>query len=196
MTDTDKKAERRAQILKEGRDLFARHGVKKTSMDDIAEAVGMAKTSLYYYFKSKEEFFQAVIKHESETLIRQLKEEINKHSSPQRKLRAYFITRMEHLKALTNLYHLTRISRQELLPLVENERQRFIEAEKKLVLEILQEGSRKKVFEIGEPEFIAVAIIASMHGLEPTIFLYQDKQLSRADYEAMINVIFYGILKG
>ncbi|MCD6570184.1 MAG: TetR/AcrR family transcriptional regulator [Deltaproteobacteria bacterium] len=196
MADTDMKAERRVQILKAAEKLFARHGLKKTSMDDIAEAVGLVKTSLYYYFNSKEELFQTVIRHESETLIKRLQAEINKHSSPQRKLRAYFITRMEYLKELVNLSQLTKIAAQELLPLAEEERHRFIETEKKLVLEILEEGSQSNIFEIGDPEFAAVAIIASMRGLEPTLLLYQDRQLSMGDYEAMLNVLFYGILKG
>ena len=182
-------------ILKEAGKLFARHGLKKTSMEDIAEAVGMVKTSLYYYFNSKEELFQAVIRQESETLIEKLRAEINKYTSPQQKLRAYFIARMEYLKDLISLYKLTRTAAQELLPLVEEERHRFIDAEKKLVLEILKEGSKKGFFKIGDPEFIAVAIIAIMQGLESTFLLYQYRQLNVADYDAMLNVLFYGILK-
>ena len=196
MTESDTKAERRALILKAAGNLFARHGLKKTYMEDIAGAVGLIKTSLYYYFDSKEELFEAVIRHESEMLINKLSAEIGKHSSPQRKLRAYFITRMEYLKELVNLYQLTKVAAQELLLLAEKEREKFIEAEKKLILEILKEGSQKGVFEIGDAEFIAVAIIASMRGLEPALLLYQDRELSIADYDAMLNVLFYGILRG
>ena len=91
-------------------------------MDDIAESIGLVKTSLYYYYNSKEELFQAVIRNESETLIGKLRAETDKHTSPQRKHRAYFITRMEYLKELVNLYHLTKAAAQELLPLAEEER--------------------------------------------------------------------------
>jgi len=149
----------------------------------------------YHYFNSKEELFQAVIRQESETLIKKLRAEINKYTSPQRKLRAYFIARMEYLKDLISLYQLTRTAAQELLPLVEEERHRFIDTEKKLVLEILKEGSKKGFFKIGDPEFIAVAIIAIMQDLESTFLLYQYRQLNVADYDAMLNVLFYGILK-
>ena len=33
--------------------VFSRFGFKKATMDDIARAAGMGKSSIYYYFKSK-----------------------------------------------------------------------------------------------------------------------------------------------
>ncbi|MBW2091432.1 MAG: TetR/AcrR family transcriptional regulator [Deltaproteobacteria bacterium] len=196
LAESDTKQQRRLQILQEARNLFARYGLKKTSMDDIAEAVGLVKTSLYYYFDNKEELFQAVIRYEGQILINRLKQEINRYESPQRKLRAYVITRMEYLKELVNLYRLTRTSAQELLPLVEGERQQFFEEEKRLVLDILEEGSRKNVFKVLDPEIITMIIIASLRGLEPTILMYHDRQLSQSDYNAILDVLFYGILRG
>jgi len=196
MAGRETKAERKAKILAEAKNLFARHGLKKTSMDDIAKAVDLVKTSLYYYFNGKQELFQAVIRHESETLIKKLQIEIDKYHSPQRKLRAYFITRMEYLKELANIFQLTRGVAWELLPLVEEERRRFTDAEKRLVADILEKGTQSGVFGIDNFEFVAVVIIASMRGLESTLLLYQDRELSAADYNAMLEVLLYGILKG
>ncbi len=61
----------RTAILDASRDLFARFGYKKTTMEDIAMALRKGKSSLYYYFKNKEEIFQAVIELESELLYSQ-----------------------------------------------------------------------------------------------------------------------------
>lgn len=195
MAGQETKARRKAKILAEARKLFARHGLKKTSMDDIAKAVGLVKTSLYYYFNGKQELFQAVIRHESGTLIKKLQMEIDRRHSPQRKLRAYFITRMEYLKDLVNLFQLTKGAAWELLPLIEEERRRFTDAEKRLVMDILEEGTQAGIFGIDNFEFVAVAVIASMRGLESTLLLYQDRELSAADYNAMLEVLLYGILK-
>ncbi|MGC8866567.1 MAG: TetR/AcrR family transcriptional regulator, partial [Bacteroidales bacterium] len=38
-------------IIKTSRKLFARYGYRKTTIDDIASALGKAKGSVYYYFK-------------------------------------------------------------------------------------------------------------------------------------------------
>jgi len=46
---------RRAEIVEIAARLFDRHGYHSTSMDDIAEAVGLRKPSLYHYFKSKDQ---------------------------------------------------------------------------------------------------------------------------------------------
>ena len=189
------KTERRKQIIKEASKLFARYGSKKTSLDDIADAIGLVKTSLYYYFKSKEELFQAVIRFEREMLINRIQKEIDKNFSAQRKLHIYLVTRMNGIKELINLYKLARESSQEVLPLIQEERRLFFKAEKKLVLDIMKEGIQKNVFHISDPEFAAITIIASMRGLESTIRLYEDRQFTDADYDSMLSILCYGILK-
>lgn len=47
----------REQIIKAARKLFKQYGFKKASMSDIALMVHKSKSSIYYYFKSKEEIF-------------------------------------------------------------------------------------------------------------------------------------------
>ncbi|PKN72465.1 MAG: TetR/AcrR family transcriptional regulator, partial [Deltaproteobacteria bacterium HGW-Deltaproteobacteria-10] len=40
--------------------VFAKWGLNKTTMEDIAGEAGKGKSTLYYYFKSKEEIFETV----------------------------------------------------------------------------------------------------------------------------------------
>jgi AcrR family transcriptional regulator len=47
--------ERRQEIVRTAADLFDRAGYSSTTMEDIAHAVGIAKPTLYHYFKSKDE---------------------------------------------------------------------------------------------------------------------------------------------
>lgn len=64
-----KEAEARKQeILDAAEALFARKGFDETSTGDILEAVGIARGTLYYHFKSKEDILDAVI----ERMTRQL----------------------------------------------------------------------------------------------------------------------------
>lgn len=51
----------REEILKKAAELLGRFGFKKTTMEDIARAIGKSKSSLYYYYKTKEEIFEAVV---------------------------------------------------------------------------------------------------------------------------------------
>ena len=52
------------EILSTAKNLFAQHGLKKTTMEDIANAMGKGKSTLYYYFPGKIEIFEAVVDEE------------------------------------------------------------------------------------------------------------------------------------
>jgi len=48
-------------IVEAADSLFVRFGYRRTSMDDIAREIGVAKGTLYLYFTSKEALFRAVL---------------------------------------------------------------------------------------------------------------------------------------
>ncbi len=49
------------RILREAKHLFAVHGYNESSLRDIAAAADMGKSTLYYYFRSKEDIYQEII---------------------------------------------------------------------------------------------------------------------------------------
>ena len=61
------RANSKQQIIEAAGVIFERYGFKKTTMDDIAYAAGKGKSSLYYYFKNKEQVFEAVCSARSRT---------------------------------------------------------------------------------------------------------------------------------
>jgi len=52
---------RRAEIIAAARRLFQIREYEKTTMQDVMDDLGIAKGTIYYYFKSKEELMDAVI---------------------------------------------------------------------------------------------------------------------------------------
>lgn len=52
---------RRAQILDAARMEFARHGVGETTVEDIARAAGVAKGTVYLYYRSKDEILKQLL---------------------------------------------------------------------------------------------------------------------------------------
>ena len=75
----DKEKIRRKIIIDAG-DIFSRFGFNKTTMSDIAGKTGMGKSSLYYYFKSKEEVFEQVVIYEADILRDELTKALEKSS--------------------------------------------------------------------------------------------------------------------
>ena len=51
----------RAQMREKGKRLFERQGVKKTSVEELAQAVGISKGAFYLFYESKEELFMEIL---------------------------------------------------------------------------------------------------------------------------------------
>ena len=72
---TIKKAqERRNEILDVAEELFNLKGFDGTSTNDILEKVGIARGTLYYHFKSKEDIMDALIDRMTDTILEAAKE--------------------------------------------------------------------------------------------------------------------------
>ena len=61
---------RKEEILDAAEKLFAAKGFDNTSTGDILDAVGIARGTLYYHFKSKEDILDSVIERITDRLVR------------------------------------------------------------------------------------------------------------------------------
>ena len=66
------RTELKEKIIQSAIENFAKNGFDRTRMEDIATAAGLAKGTLYLYFKSKEALFYAICEHNLEELRNQL----------------------------------------------------------------------------------------------------------------------------
>jgi AcrR family transcriptional regulator len=57
----DKKSMTRKLIIEAAFACFNEYGYTKTTFDDIAQKAGISRASVYNYFKSKEDFFYAIV---------------------------------------------------------------------------------------------------------------------------------------
>ena len=58
------------RLLKQGEKLFSAYGLKKTNIEEIAQAAGISKGAFYIFYESKEALFMDVIE-EAEVRVRQ-----------------------------------------------------------------------------------------------------------------------------
>ena len=63
---------KRAQIIDGARRMFLAQGFDAASMGAIAREAGVSKGTLYVYFKSKEELFEAIVEHECRAQAEQI----------------------------------------------------------------------------------------------------------------------------
>src|SRR5690349_22689175 len=94
----------REEILNGARDLFERFGFKKTTMEDIARQIGKSKSALYYYYKTKEEIFEAVVLNDIEATQTLVADAVKKEESATSKFRVFFTSMLEGVKQKANKF--------------------------------------------------------------------------------------------
>lgn len=183
------------KIVETAQGIFSRLGFKKTTMDDLARAVFKAKSSLYHYFKSKEEIFRAVVEKEAQMLKDEIEKALALEDSPINKLKAYAKSRMRALHRLANFYQAFREEYLESYGFIQKIRQDYDRYEIKTIKDILQEGVKAGVFEVKDLDLTSEAIIIALKGYEYVWAVSQDVNKIEGDIDRLFNILFYGILK-
>lgn len=74
--------ERKNEILDVAERLFGTKGFDNTSTNDILNEIGIARGTLYYHFKSKEDILDAMIERMSRQLIKKATDIFNQKGIP------------------------------------------------------------------------------------------------------------------
>ena len=86
--------EKREQILEAALDVFSTNGFRGSTIDQIAEAAGMSKPNLLYYFGRKEDIHKALIERLLDTWLDPLRA-IDPEGHPLGEIRAYIRRKLE-----------------------------------------------------------------------------------------------------
>ena len=190
------KEEVRIHIVGVARRIFTRYGFRKATMEEIASTSQMGKSSIYYYFKSKEEIFRAVVEFEAWMLKERLSRIIGKNNSPPDRLKAYILFRLHHVRTLENFYAALNEETLSHMGFILDIRRNFEIEEQQLVGEILEDGMKQGVFQLSSSKIGAIAISTMMKGLELPLLLDEAHKTDREELmEDLIRVLLYGILK-
>ena len=189
------KEEFRRKVIVTAGKIFSRYGFKKTTMDEIAKALKMGKSSIYYYFESKEEIFEAVVLWEANILRNELTTAIKEVESPIDKMKNYVFVRMKSFEKLANYYNAIFDKNLDHFDFIEHIRSKYDREELAILRLILYDGSRKKVFNVGNSEYTALAIQTTLKGLEVPLFWKKKEVNIENRLNAILGVLFYGIVK-
>lgn len=86
--------EKRELIREAALEVFAQHGFRGSTIDQIADAAGMSKPNLLYYFKNKEAIFATLIQRLLENWLAPLRA-MDEAGDPQTEIRSYIRRKME-----------------------------------------------------------------------------------------------------
>lgn len=94
MAGAEKEDMMQEQVIRAAQQLYQQHGLHKVTMEDVARAVGKGKSSLYYYYKSKEEIFDAVISVEMREIFAEIDQAVKKADTIKQKIQAFCLTKL------------------------------------------------------------------------------------------------------
>jgi len=179
------KESRKDQILRTATRIFCEKTYHGTTLQDIADAVGMLKGSLYYYITSKEKLLTDIILDAAHTLNKDLERVERANLPPTARLKQII---QEHIKFNT-MYResgtLFLTDRNAISSLEMNELMEIFDRRDKLIVRTLNEAVEMGIY---RPVDIRVTALAIAGLCNSTLFWYQPS--GRLNYNDVADIFF------
>jgi TetR/AcrR family fatty acid metabolism transcriptional regulator len=175
-------------ILETAADLFGESGYNAVRMEDIATRAGVAKGTLYLYFKNKDDLFLALILRRMTDLLQQIRHKASTAATPEAKLKIlvhecidYFSSQPHIFAVLEKLDHTGSESQVEAL---RASRHRFLQFTASIIVEFKGTGRAADV----DPELASRILCSMMREL-----LFQPPANSADLSEQIVDLFLHGI---
>lgn len=99
------RANTRLLIINAAVKLFASHGFEKTAVDDIAAEAKVAKGTIFYNFKTKNDIFLAILRAGIDDLTRTVHKKVGSEGTATEKIEAVFDASVEFLQKYGSFYN-------------------------------------------------------------------------------------------
>ena len=156
----------RDKLIEIARQLFAHKGIENTTMNDIASATDKGRRTIYTYFRSKRDIYNAVVKTESDKIIDKLSAIVAQPVDPQQKLMDFIFARFEAIKESVSRNGTLKAGFFRDVRKVDRARRSNTTSEANMLKQILLEGVNQGVFHIRHVEQTAMVMLLSLQGLD------------------------------
>lgn len=188
-------SDRKEEIISAATILFSRFGLEKTTMEDIAKASKKGKSSLYYYFKSKEEVFAEVIKKEIVGLQGAIDKAIENEDDPDKKLNKFVYTRLNYLSEKANQYTTVKDEYLKHYVFIEHLTADYSKWEIDTLKSIIEYGRTRGLFEVSDLDSVSLALFLALKGFEYPWAINLAKKDIQKGVETLVNVLLSGLRK-
>ena len=187
---------RTAGILEAARSVFATKGFNDATVDDIANAAGVAKGTVYLYYRSKRDIYFSALKFGIQQMYAALDEQLKAESTTEGKLRALIAVKLAYFDENRDFF---KIYYSELGNLcihpgaIDSEFKTLYLEQARVIESILKEGARRKVLRAVRAEQAAFAISDIIRGVVTQRLLGWSKSKTTQDVEFIFDLIWKGI---
>ena len=180
-------------ILDAARKRFLHFGYAKTSLDEIANDIGMGKATLYHYYKNKEDIFLNVVKQESSYLRKLLLKSLAKVKTPHDKLKVFLQTHFDFLSGRVNIGNLTKERWRTLQPILDKGLREFYNEQIVLLRGILSEGIKDKSFRPIDPKQVSVLLLSMLRSFYVPGIVIDKSYSNKKMVHTFLNIVSNGI---
>jgi len=168
---------------------FSQFGFHKTTMGEIARKLHKVKGAIYYYFESKEELYNEVLKQELTRVQIHLLVIVNSDSNPVEILERYAKTRFKLLNE-AKIYHETiKADFIERYGFVADVRKDFDEFERSQLHTILSKGKEEGLLEFSDINSTVSLILMLLKSIEIPLFLQEEYKEYHHSIDELITMI-------
>jgi AcrR family transcriptional regulator len=186
----EEQAKRRHEIFHQVVNVFLKKGFQETSMREIAEAAGLGKSTLYDYFKTKDDILVYFFEDQLNDLTEVAQKIAQKNIPASKRLNQIMKAHMEFLQANKSLFMKLTIEAQRLnlesQKQIQNERHAFQDLIRGLIEEGIREGTFRKV----DPLVAARMLINTM---APVVFTSRPTGTPQEMMEETMDIFLKGL---
>ncbi len=185
----------REKLIEVARQLFARKGVANTTMNDIAAASDKGRRTIYTYFKSKKEIYNAVLETESDRLVSSLRIIVEGPEPVDVRLRKALLSRLEHGAKISSVYDSLKSWLKFDTRRMERIRRLVVEKERALFSQLLREGVENGTFAADRCRLLWGFIEPCVRGLDLNNIDTARPDDLRCSHDAFVEFIISDITK-
>lgn len=169
------------RILDAARAVLIEHGLRRTSLADIARAAGVSEATLYRRFATRDELLRTLVAREARGFIARVDERITSIEDPVEQLVVAFVTLAHALREHDLIQRLLVTDTELVLPLITTEGAPALALGRSYVFAQAKRLAESGVTLTADPEHLAELIVRIAHSL----VLTPDTSLPIADDEQM-----------
>jgi len=186
----EEQAKRRHEIFHQVVNIFLKKGFQETSMREIAEAAGLGKSTLYDYFKTKDEILVYFFEDQLNDLTEEAQKIAMQNKSADKRLRQIMLMHLKFLQANKNLFMKLSLEAQRLKLESQKQIQEKRHAYQDLIRALIDEGIREGAFRKVDSLLAARILITSM---APAVFTSRPSSASQEVVKETLGIFFKGI---
>lgn len=171
----------RKSLMKQGKQLFSRYGLQKTSINDITKSVGIAAGTFYNYYHSKEELYFDILEKEEEKIKAQfLKVDISKVEDPKQTIKRLLLKMIDTIETNPLIKQLLFENNIELImrKLPKEKLEKHFEKDSETLLPLIGKWQKEGIIVNKDPEVIAGVLrslfMLTLHKEEIGVTVYRE----------------------